>query len=66
MRARLTHRQVYYHLEYVGVPRSYKWHNSNSCVSVLLAVELANLCPGAYLAAVDRELQPRRRRDLGH
>ncbi|KAL4883918.1 hypothetical protein BJY04DRAFT_226232 [Aspergillus karnatakaensis] len=25
---------VYYHLEYVGTPRSYKWLNSNSCAKV--------------------------------
>lgn len=27
--------QIYYHLEYVGDPRSYKWTNSNSLVNFL-------------------------------
>ena len=29
---RLTASQIYYHFEYVGDPRSYKWTNSNSLV----------------------------------
>ncbi|KAL4911160.1 hypothetical protein BDW74DRAFT_164757 [Aspergillus multicolor] len=32
---------IYYHLEYVGVPRSYKWLNSNSCAKVWQQLELA-------------------------
>jgi hypothetical protein len=24
---------MYYHLEYVGVPKSYKWQNTNNLVS---------------------------------
>jgi hypothetical protein len=27
--------QIYYHFEYVGHPRSYKWTNSNSLVTIL-------------------------------
>ncbi|KAL4922799.1 hypothetical protein BDW62DRAFT_196803 [Aspergillus aurantiobrunneus] len=30
---------IYYHLEYVGVPRSYKWLNSNSCAKVWQQLE---------------------------
>ncbi|KAE8360318.1 hypothetical protein BDV27DRAFT_167927 [Aspergillus caelatus] len=30
---------IYYHLEYVGAPRSYKWLNSNSCAKVWQQLE---------------------------
>ncbi|GAB1207294.1 hypothetical protein APSETT445_006008 [Aspergillus pseudonomiae] len=30
---------IYYHLEYVGVPRSYKWLNSNSCGKIWQQLE---------------------------
>lgn len=39
---------VYFHLEYVGLPRSYKWHNANSLVKVLK--ELSH----AYMRGADR------------
>ncbi|KAL4958745.1 uncharacterized protein BDV14DRAFT_207467, partial [Aspergillus stella-maris] len=32
---------IYYHLEYVGEPRSYKWLNSNSCAKVWHQLEQA-------------------------
>ncbi|KAL4929425.1 uncharacterized protein BDV17DRAFT_298217 [Aspergillus undulatus] len=32
---------IYYHLEYVGEPRSYKWLNSNSCAKVWQQLEHA-------------------------
>ncbi|KAL4945703.1 hypothetical protein BDV06DRAFT_230160 [Aspergillus oleicola] len=32
---------IYYHLEYVGEPRSYKWLNSNSCAKVWHQLEKA-------------------------
>ena len=37
----LTHGQIYYHLEYVGFPRSYKWMNTNSCVRLTLLSSVA-------------------------
>ena len=48
--SRLNMLQIYYHLEYVGWPRSYKWINSNSLVS--------NNMPDADLRAVNQFKRP--------
>ncbi|KAL4797745.1 hypothetical protein BDV19DRAFT_397661 [Aspergillus venezuelensis] len=40
-RSRRGRAGIYYHLEYVGEPRSYKWLNSNSCAKVWHQLEQA-------------------------
>jgi hypothetical protein len=59
--------QVYYHLQYVGDPRSYKWINTNSLVSqqYLMSILLLKFRKGQSLAPTTTGLLSQRETNLG-
>lgn len=59
--------QMYYHLQYVGDPRSYKWINTNSLVSrqYRMSSLLLKVRKGQSLAPATTGLSSQRETDLG-